>query len=184
MAQALLRHSNLYDDFSPGEIVFPESEDNVGPAVLPGPTPDGTVRDEVPTSSAESFPSAVPAAVSRPRSAMGPYSPISPATSPAATASTAEAGDGLAVAVEADIPSSLVTAGLISPGGWDPERLLVAFASAAAVDPETTVNHDDITIENNDINVENNDLNNINLDLRNIDFDCDTTFPEIEGLSI
>jgi hypothetical protein len=63
---------------------------------------------------------------------MGPYSPISPATSPAAAASTAEAGDGLAVAVESDILSPLVTAGLISPDDWDADQVLDALASTAA----------------------------------------------------
>ena len=59
------------------------------------------IQGPITAASAESFPSAVPTAVSRSRSAMGSYSPISPATSPAAAASTAEVGDGLAVAVEA-----------------------------------------------------------------------------------
>ena len=177
---ALVR-KDLYEDFSPGDLVFPEVEGTVGAAALPDPTPEGTARAAASSTPVEDSLSTVPAAVPSPSSIMGPYSPIIPA----AAASTAEAGDGPAVAVESDIPSPLVTAGRqISLGEWDAndaDQALEALASsAAALNP--TSDNSNVNVENTNITVNNNDHNNINLDLRNYDIDSNTTFPEIEGL--
>jgi len=183
---ALVR-KDLYENFSPGDLVFPEVEGTVGAAALPDPTPEGTARAAASSTPVEDSLSTVPAAVPSLSSIMGPYSPISPAASPAAAADTAETGDGPAVAVESDIyiPSPLVTAGRqISPGEWDADdadQALEALASsAAALNP--TSDNSNVNVENTNITVNNNDHNNINLDLRNYDIDSNTTFPEIEGL--
>jgi len=181
---ALVR-KDLYENFSPGDLVFPEVEGTVGAAALPDPTPEGTARAAASSTPVEDSLSTVPAAVPSLSSIMGPYSPISPAASPAAAADTAETGDGPAVAVESDTPSPLVTAGRqISPGEWDADdadQALEALASsAAALNP--TSDNSNVNVENTNITVNNNDHNNINLDLRNYDIDSNTTFPEIEGL--
>ena len=166
-SKAVLRDTSFYDYFPPGEIEFPEVEE---PKLPPGVT----VRPWRPLSLVTSPLSVAPVAA---LPAMGPYSPISPAASPETAAKT---GNGVTKTEEGSIPSPLLYGSLVSPGGWDPDRLYVSLPSETTAVPETTVDQTDgKNVIKTDTNV---DLNQV--DLTHIDFDSANDFPEIEILDM